>query len=239
MEIIPAIDIIDGKCVRLAQGDFAQATIYSDDPLEVALRFEAAGLKRLHMVDLDGAKTGKVANLKTLERVAGKTDLTIDFGGGVKSTEDLTDIFSAGASMACIGSVAVKKTRIFAEWIEVLGAEEFVIAADVRDGKLAIDGWQTDTKLEVLSYLKDDPISRIDNVLVTDIAKDGLLGGPSIELYKKILNELPAISLIASGGVNSITDVDDLITIGCSGVVIGKAIYEGRITLRELTAYVG
>lgn len=239
MEIIPAIDIIDGKCVRLAQGDFAQATIYSDDPLEVALRFEGAGFKRLHMVDLDGAKTGKVANLKTLERVAAHTDLNIDFGGGLKSIEDLTLIFGAGASMACIGSVAVKEPRMLAEWIERFGPEKFFLAADVRDGKLAIDGWQTDTELEVLSFLKDDPVSRIDNVLVTDIAKDGLLGGPSIELYKKILNELPAISLIASGGVNSITDVDELITIGCSGVVIGKAIYEGRITLRELTAYVG
>lgn len=237
MEIIPAIDIIDGKCVRLTQGDFTQSKVYVDDPLEAALRFAAAGLTRLHMVDLDGARAGRVANLKSLERVAKETNLTIDFGGGIKSAEDLKTVFDAGASMACIGSVAVQKPSTFAEWIEHHGAEKFILGADVRDGKLAINGWQTETEMELIPFLSQEPANRIDCVFVTDIAKDGLLAGPSVSLYKRIVRELPAIRLIASGGVRSMADIDDLERIGCAGVIIGKAIYEGKMTLEELTAY--
>lgn len=239
MEMIPAIDIIDGKCVRLAQGDFARRTVYNDDPLKMARRFEAAGLARLHLVDLDGARTGKAANLKVLDKIARGTKLAIDFGGGIKTAEDLTAVFDAGASMACVGSVAVKEPDTFAAWIDEHGPDKFLLAADVRDGKLAVNGWQADTGFEIVPFLTSGPAARIGRVLVTDIARDGLLGGPSVDLYKRILRDRPGVQLIASGGVRSVADIDELDHIGCSGVVIGKAIYEGRISLEELTAYVG
>lgn len=239
MEIIPAIDVIDGKCVRLTQGDFARRTVYGDDPLQVARRFEAAGIRRLHVVDLDGAKNGKIANLRTLRRVADATDLTIDFGGGIKTEADVRAVFEAGASLACVGSLAVRDPAAFAEWLGIHGPEKFLLGADVRGGKLAIDGWQTDTECGLVSFLSSAPANRVGQVFVTDISKDGLMQGPAVDLYQRILNDLPTIDLIASGGVRSMNDIDALSKIGCSGVIVGKAIYEGRLELEELSAYAG
>lgn len=239
MEIIPAIDIIDGKCVRLTQGDFARRKVYCDDPLEMALRFQAVGVKRLHLVDLDGAKNGRIANLQALEKVAKGTDLIIDFGGGIKSNKDLDAVFDAGASFASIGSVAARKPAAFFEWIASYGGGRFLLGADVRGRTLAIDGWQTDTELEIISFLAGNLAEGAESVFVTDVTKDGLLSGPSTDLYQQILQELPRIKLIASGGIRSLKDIDDLKAIGCAGVIIGKAIYEGRIALEELGAYVG
>lgn len=231
IEIIPAIDLIEGKCVRLAQGDFARKKIYNENPLEVAKEFETLGLTRLHLVDLDGAKNGKVANLKVLETIAANTKLTIDFGGGIKSDEDVQAVFSAGAKMASIGSVAVKEPAKFFGWVERYGTEKFLLGADVKNGKIAINGWQSETDLSVLPFLKNYLKRGVRRVFCTDVSKDGLLEGASIELYKRIIEDSPEIELIASGGVSSIKDVYELKKIGCAGVIIGKAIYEGRISL--------
>ncbi len=234
IEIIPAIDLIDGKCVRLSQGDFAQKKIYSENPLEVAKEFETVGLRRLHVVDLDGAKIGKVTNLKVLETIAANTNLTIDFGGGIKTDEDINAVFDAGANIAGIGSVAVKEPEKFFAWLEKFGSGKLLLGADVKDGKVAIDGWQTTTDLEILPFLKNYYAKGVTNVFVTDISKDGLLEGTGIELYAEILEHLPRLHLIASGGVNSLQDISDLEKIGCAGVIIGKAIYEGRIEIAQL-----
>ncbi len=233
IEIIPAIDLIDGKCVRLSQGDFARKTIYSENPLAVARTFEAAGLKRLHVVDLDGAKNGKVANLKVLETIARATDLTIDFGGGIKTDADIESVFDAGAKMASIGSVAVKNAEKFFAWLEKYGGEKILLGADASNGRLAINGWQTATDLEILPFLKSYYARGVTQIFCTDVSKDGLLQGSAVELYKNILERLPKINLIASGGVGSIEDVLELERIGCAGVIVGKAIYEGRIKLEE------
>lgn len=235
IEIIPAIDIIDGKCVRLSQGDFSQQTTYSDDPLETAKSFEAAGLKRLHIVDLDGARTGKLKNLNILETVASGTKLTIDFGGGIKTDEDIRSVFDAGAAMATIGSVAVKSPERFFAWLEYYGSEKLLLGADVRDGKLFIDGWQTVTDLEIVPFLTEYFEKKVSQVFITDIAKDGLLAGPSTALYTAIRDAIPGIKLIASGGVSDMKDIDELERIGCTGVIVGKAIYEGKISLADLT----
>ncbi len=229
IEIIPAIDLIDGKCVRLSQGDFAQKKIYSENPLETAKEFEAVGLKRLHIVDLDGAKNGKVANLKILETIARNTNLEIDFGGGIKTDEDINSVFDAGAKMASIGSVAVKNAEKFFDWLAKFGGEKILLGADVRDEKLAINGWQTATEIEILPFLQEYFSKGVTQTFVTDISKDGLLQGSANELYKKILREIPDIKLIASGGVSKIEDIDELEKIGCAGVIVGKAIYEGKI----------
>lgn len=234
IEIIPAIDLIDGKCVRLSQGDFTRKTIYNENPLEVAQEFEFAGLKRLHIVDLDGAKNGKVTNLKVLETIARNTDLTIDFGGGIKTDADIESVFEAGAKMASIGSVAVKEPEKFFAWLERYGGEKLLLGADVKNGKLAIDGWQTATELEILPFLTDYYARGVTQTFCTDISKDGLLSGSASELYKLILECLPQLKLIASGGVSNIQDVFELDEIGCAGVIIGKAIYEGKIKLEEL-----
>ncbi len=235
IEIIPAIDLIDGKCVRLAQGDFTRKKIYRTNPLETAKEFESAGLKRLHIVDLDGAKRGKVTNLKVLETIAANTDLTIDFGGGIKTDEDIKAVFDAGARMASIGSVAVKAQEKFFAWLEKYGSEKILLGADVRDKKLAINGWQTSTEIEILPFLKEYFAKGVTQVFVTDIAKDGLLAGSSNELYAEILREIPELELIASGGVSRIEDIFELEKIGCTGVIIGKAIYDGKIKLEELS----
>lgn len=235
IEIIPAIDLIDGKCVRLSQGDFSQKKIYNENPLEVAKAFEDFGLKRLHIVDLDGAKKGKVTNLKVLETVAKNTNLTIDFGGGIKTNEDIKSVFDAGAKMASIGSVAVKTAEKFFEWLAKFGSEKILLGADVKGKNLAINGWQTETEIEILPFLREYFAKGVSQTFVTDISKDGLLQGSSNELYAEILREIPEIKLIASGGVSCIEDVAELEKIGCSGVIIGKAIYEGRIKLKELT----
>ena len=234
IEIIPAIDVIDGKCVRLAQGDFARKTIYNENPLEVAKTFETAGLQRLHIVDLDGAKNGKVVNLSVLETIANNTNLTIDFGGGIKTDDSIQAVFDAGAAMASIGSVAVKDAEKFFAWLEKYGGEKILLGADVNDEKLAINGWQTATEIEILPFLLEYYAKGVVQSFVTDISKDGLLQGSSNTLYAKILQSVPDLKLIASGGVSDIEDVDELEKIGCAGVIIGKAIYEGKINLNQL-----
>jgi phosphoribosylformimino-5-aminoimidazole carboxamide ribotide isomerase len=234
IEIIPAIDLIDGKCVRLSQGDFARKKIYNENPLEAAKQFEDAGLRRLHIVDLDGAKNGKVTNLSVLEMIAGNTNLTIDFGGGIKSDEDIESVFEAGVAMASIGSVAVKDVEKFFSWLEKYGGERILLGADVKNEKLAINGWQTATEIEILPFLQEYFRRGVTQTFVTDISKDGLLLGSANELYRKILGAMPDLKLIASGGVSSIADIEELEKIGCAGVIVGKAIYEGRIKLEEL-----
>ena len=234
MEIIPAIDIIGGKCVRLTHGDYHQKKIYDERPLEVAQRFEGAGLRRLHLVDLDGAKDGEVRNWKVLESIAGKTNLVIDFGGGIKQEKDLQIVFDSGAALATIGSLAVKEEDTFATWLKVWGVTRFLLGADVRDEKITISGWQEQTSISIYDFLKKYTAQGIQQVFCTDVSKDGALEGPSTTLYKNILTEFPNLHFIASGGVSSMDDVLQLADIGCSGVIIGKAIYEGRITLKEL-----
>lgn len=237
IEIIPAIDLIDGKCVRLSQGDFNRKKIYNENPVEVAKEFEVAGIKRLHVVDLDGAKNGKVTNLKVLETIAAHTNLTIDFGGGIKTDADVQSVFDAGAQMASIGSVAVKDAERFFGWLEKYGGEKFLLGADVKDKKIAINGWQTATNLEILPFLHDYFERGARQVFCTDISKDGLLEGSANELYAEILTHLPQLKLIASGGVSRIEDIDALEKIGCAGVIVGKAIYEGNIKLEELKRF--
>ena len=237
IEIIPAIDIIEAKCVRLTYGDFSRKTVYSDDPLEIAKRFESIGLRRLHMVDLDGAKRGNPANLAVLERVAAGTSLTIDFGGGVKTETDLQSIFAAGAAIANIGSLAVKEPDTFVEWLDKFGRDRILLGADCRNEKIAVNGWQTDTEVSVFDFLERMNSRGVRSAFVTDIGRDGAMSGPSVDLYERIMAELPALELIASGGVSSIRDVEELDRIGCRGVIVGKAIYEGRITEEELARY--
>ena len=237
IEIIPAIDLIEGKCVRLTHGDFDQKTVYSDDPVEIAKGFEAVGLNRLHMVDLDGARTGRPANLGILERVAGETSLEIDFGGGIKTRADLESVFAAGAAIANIGSLAVKQPETFFVWLEEFGGNRILLGADCRNGRIAINGWQTGTGLSVVDFLSENSARGVKKAFITDIGRDGALSGPSLALYEKIIQELPGLELIASGGVSSIGDVEGLDRIGCSGVIVGKAIYEGRITGKELSRY--
>ena len=234
IEIIPAIDLIDGKCVRLSQGDFARKKIYNENPLEAAQQFEQSGLKRLHIVDLDGAKNGKVTNLKVLEAIAANTSLTIDFGGGIKSDADIQSVFDAGASIASIGSIAVKDAEKFFFWLEKYGGERILLGADVKDEKLAINGWQTATEIEIMPFLREYFRRGATQTFVTDISKDGLLSGSANELYAKIRREIPELKIIASGGVSSVEDIDELERIGCAGVIVGKAIYEGRIKLEEI-----
>lgn len=234
IEIIPAIDVLDGKCVRLSQGDFTNKKVYNDKPLEVAREFENVGLKRLHMVDLDGAKNGKLTNLRVLENIASTTNLTIDFGGGIKTDADIQAVFDAGAKMASIGSVAVKNAERFFAWLEKYGGERILTGADVKNEKLAVDGWQTETEVEILPFLREYYAKGVSQVFVTDISKDGLLQGSANELYAKIIGEIPGLKLIASGGVSKIEDVRELEKIGCAGVIIGKAIYEGKIVLSDL-----
>ena len=233
IEIIPAIDIIGGQCVRLAQGDFARKKIYHNDPLEAAREFENAGLKRLHIVDLDGAKTGRIQNLRVLEKIAAETNLVMDFGGGIKTEADVGAVFAAGAQMASVGSVAVKETEKFFGWLDKFGGDKFLLGADVKDEKIAINGWQTATDLEILSFLESCVERGVKRVFVTDISKDGLLQGAAIKLYEKILARLPHLHLIASGGVSSAKDIAELDAIGCSGVIVGKAFYEGRIKILD------
>lgn len=238
MEIIPAIDLIDGKCVRLTQGDYDKKTIYNENPLEVAKEFEDLGVKRLHLVDLDGAKKGEVVNLKVLETIASRTKLTIDFGGGIKTDTSIASVFNAGADLATIGSLAVKQPELLFGWVKKYGAEKIMLGADVNAEKIAISGWLETTDINVYDFLKINYYKGITNIFCTDISKDGLLQGPSIELYKKIMATIPELKLIASGGVSNMNDVFELDEIGCGGVIIGKAIYEGRITTEELKNYI-
>ena len=234
MEIIPAIDIIDGKCVRLTQGDYEQKKIYNEHPLEVARQFEDAGLRRLHLVDLDGAKAGAVKNWKVLETIAGKTSLIIDFGGGIKKEGDVQIVFNSGAALATIGSLAVKDPELFDSWLQQYGADRFLLGADVKEEKIAVGGWLETTDRWVYDFIREYIDRGIQQVFCTDVSKDGLLQGPSLDLYRNIIGKFPGLHFIASGGVSNIEDVHELEQIGCAGVIIGKAIYEGRVTLKEL-----
>lgn len=237
IEIIPAIDVIDGQCVRLTHGDFAQKTIYAADPLEAAKRFESLGLRRLHMVDLDGARSGTPANLAVLERVAAATSLAIDFGGGIKSETDLAAVFDAGAAIANVGSLAVKQPDTFAAWLQRFGGERILLGADCRDETIAVDGWQASAGVSVFDFLTEMHGRGVRRAFVTDIGRDGAMSGPSVELYERIAHLLPNLELIASGGVSSMADIQRLEQAGCRGVIVGKAIYEGRITEEELARY--
>lgn len=238
IEIIPAIDIIKGKCVRLSQGDFQTQKIYSESPVDIAKQFEDAGIKRLHIVDLDGAKKGNIVNIEVLENVASQTHLKIDFGGGIKTTNDADKVFNAGASIINIGSIAIKQPSIVVEWIEKFGAEKILLGADAKEEKIVINGWQQSTEINIIDYLKGWSSKKMNTIFCTDVSKDGLLQGASINLYKKILEAIPNIHLTASGGVSSIKDIEELKEIGCSGVIIGKALYEGKITLNELKKFI-
>lgn len=235
--VIPAIDIIDGKCVRLSQGDYVQKKIYNNNPLEVAKQFEDIGIKRLHLVDLDGAKAGKIVNKKVLETISSKTRLVIDFGGGIKTNEDIHSIYESGAAIATIGSVAVKNSKLFFEWVQKLGTDKILLGADVKNEKIVISGWKEQTDISVYNFIKTNSENGVKNIFCTDISKDGLLMGTAIDLYKKIIRQFPDINLIASGGVSSMKDIKELEKIGCKGVIVGKAIYEGRITRDELLRY--
>jgi phosphoribosylformimino-5-aminoimidazole carboxamide ribotide isomerase len=237
MEIIPAIDIIEGKCVRLTKGDYSQKKIYNEHPLEVARQFEDAGLARLHLVDLDGAKAGAVKNWKVLETIAGKTALQIDFGGGIKSSKDVEIIFECGAAWATVGSMAVKDEKEFLAWLQQFGAEKFILGADVKNEKIAVSGWTETTDIWVYDFIQKYAEHGIQQLFCTDVAKDGLLQGPSTELYKSIISKFPGLYFIASGGVSSLQDLDELRNIGCKGAIVGKAIYEGRIHLTELATF--
>ena len=237
MTIIPAIDIIDGKCVRLTKGDYTLKKIYNEDPLEVAQEFEDAGIKRLHLVDLDGARAGDVKNWKVLERLAGKTKLTIDFSGGISSRKNLEITFNSGAAFASIGSIAIKDEFTLTGWIIDFGANRFIIGADVKDETIVIKGWIENTNMPVLELIEKYKLTGIKQFFCTDISKDGMLQGPAIELYKKIINRHPSVDLIASGGVSTVRELDALREAGCAGVIIGKAIYENRITLNDLNRF--
>ncbi|MDD3195887.1 MAG: 1-(5-phosphoribosyl)-5-[(5-phosphoribosylamino)methylideneamino]imidazole-4-carboxamide isomerase [Paludibacter sp.] len=239
IEIIPAIDLIEGKCVRLSQGDYTQKKVYNENPVEVAKMFEDAGIKRLHLVDLDGAKAHHIVNHKVLERIATATNLIIDFGGGLKSDDDLRIAFEAGASMVTGGSIAVKNPEVFATWIQKYGADKIILGADVKDEMIAVTGWTETTSLELIPFLGSYISNGISKVICTDISKDGMLEGTSIELYRKLLGEFPDLYLIASGGVSSLRDIELLEESRVPAVITGKAIYEGRFSLKDLSPWLG
>ncbi len=237
IEIIPAIDIIEGKCVRLSQGDYNLKTIYNENPLEVAKLFEAAGIRRLHLVDLDGAKAKHIVNYKVLENIAGKTNLVIDFGGGLKTDQDLEIAFNSGAKMITGGSIAVKEKEIFLSWLEKYGSEKIILGADAKDGKIAVGGWVEKTELNVIEFISEYHKKGIQNVISTDINRDGMLSGPAFNLYAEILETFPKLGIIASGGISSMDDILKLNEMGVPGVITGKAIYENRISLKEIEKF--
>lgn len=238
IEIIPAIDMIEGKCVRLTQGDYATRKVYNEDPLEVAKAFEDAGIRRLHVVDLDGAKAGHIVNYRVLEKLAGHTSLVIDFGGGLKQTKDVEIAFDCGAQMVTGGSIAVKDPETFTAWIARFGSERIILGADAKDQRIAINGWEEATDAELLPFIQKYREQGIEKVICTDISRDGMLEGPAVDLYKEILEAVPEIYLIASGGVSSIADIEKLAEANVPAVIFGKALYEGRITLKELERFV-
>jgi phosphoribosylformimino-5-aminoimidazole carboxamide ribotide isomerase len=236
MKIIPAIDIIDGKCVRLTQGDYGSVKVYDEDPLEVALRFQNADIEHVHIVDLDGAERGMVTNWETVEKIRANTALNIDFGGGVKTAEDVEMLLELNIDRINVGSVAVKEPEKFKEWIKRFGADNFILSADVKGKSIKVSGWQESTAFSVYDLIGLYQATGLQYVTCTDIAADGMLSGPNFALYKKLINRFPDMKVIASGGVSSIEDVEKLRYIGVAGVIIGKAIYEGRIKLEELAA---
>ena len=237
MEIIPAIDIIEGRCVRLTQGDYAQKKVYNEDPLEVAKRFEDAGLVRLHLVDLDGARAGAVRNWKVLEKIASRTALRIDFGGGIKTEKDIDIVFDSGAVLATVSSIAVKEEDLFVKWILKYEADKFFLGADVKKEKIAVSGWQETTDISVCDFIGKYFEKGVKQIFCTDISKDGLLQGPSVDLYKNIIAKYPSLYFVASGGVSSVDDLMKLEEIGCRGAIIGKAIYEGKIRIEALSSF--
>jgi len=234
MRIIPALDIIDGKCVRLVNGDYQKMTVYSNDPLEMAKRFEAHGMQHLHLVDLDGAKSNRIINYKILEKIAVKTNLTIDFGGGIKSDDDLRIAFNSGASQITGGSIAVNDPQRFSGWIRDYGSSKIILGADVKDTTVAISGWLEDSDQKIIPFLQEYVQKGIEYVICTDINRDGTLEGPSIDLYSELLQTFPEIKLIASGGISDVKALLELDELGCDAAIIGKAIYENRISLKEL-----
>lgn len=238
MRIIPAIDIIEGKCVRLSKGDYSTKKIYNENPLEVAKKFEAHGIKYLHLVDLDGAKSNRIVNHKVLEQIAIQTKLQIDFGGGLKRDEDLRIAFESGAKQVTGGSIAVKNKEIFLGWLAQYGADRIILGADAKDEKVAVSGWLEESKEDLVPFIRSYQKNGIAYVICTDISKDGMLEGPSFELYRKILNKAPNLKLIASGGISTFDELPKLEEMGCEGTIIGKAIYENRIHLKQLEDYI-
>ena len=234
IELIPAIDIINGQCVRLTKGDYNQKTVYHDSPAEVAQSFAQIGFQRLHVVDLDGAKSKHIVNVEALQAITSHTKLTVDFGGGIKTDADIEQAFNHGASMVTVGSIAVTQPSLFISWMEKYGADRLILGADVRNGKISINGWKEDSEEDLLPFLKKYVDAGVHNVLCTEISKDGTLQGPAIDLYKEVMSAYPDLHLIASGGVSSIDDIKALDAAGIPAVVFGKAIYEGRIDLNEL-----
>lgn len=237
MYIIPAIDIIDGKCVRLSKGDYNQMKVYNEDPLEVARTFEDHGIERLHLVDLDGAKAKHIVNYAVLEKIAGKTSLKIDFGGGVQSDEDLRIAFESGAQQVTGGSIAVKSPETFESWLQKHGPEKLILGADVKDGKIAVSGWQEKSKVDLNDFLEKWQKAGARYVISTEVSKDGMLKGPATEMYKDMADAFPDFEIIASGGVSAMKDIDALNELSLYGVIVGKAIYEGKVTLKEIEKY--
>jgi phosphoribosylformimino-5-aminoimidazole carboxamide ribotide isomerase len=238
MRIIPAIDIIEGKCVRLSKGDYSTKKVYNENPLEMAKEFEAHGIEYLHLVDLDGAKASHIVNHKVLEQIATKTNLKIDFGGGLKTDEDLRIAFESGAGQITGGSIAVKQPQIFKEWLVKFGPSKIILGADANNEKIAISGWQEESDEELIPFVKSYMKDGVSYVICTDIAKDGMLQGPSFDLYQKMLKELPNVKLIASGGISKFEELPKLAALGCEGTIIGKAIYEHKISLKQLEEYI-
>jgi len=238
MRIIPAIDIIDGKCVRLSKGDYSTQKVYNEDPLEVAKQFEGHGIQFLHLVDLDGARSKHIVNHKVLEKIASKTSLNIDFGGGIKSDEDVRMAFESGANQLTGGSVAAKSPALFKQWLSAYGPEKIILGADAKDRCIATHGWEQTSDLDVIDFVKDYKNQGVSYVICTDVSKDGMLQGPSFELYKELLDEISNIKLIASGGISTFDELPTLAAMGCEGVIIGKAIYENRISLKTLEEYI-
>ena len=238
IELVPAIDMIEGKCVRLTQGDYDTQNIYNESPLEVAKQFQDAGVTRLHMVDLDGAKAGHIVNYRMLEKVASHTDLSIDFGGGLKSDDDLHIAFDCGAQMVTGGSIAVKNPDLFLSWITRYGSERIILGADAKEKKIAISGWEEGTAIDLIPFIKDYQSKGISKVICTDIARDGMLQGPAVKLYQEMQQEMPGLYVIASGGVSSMEDIERLEEANIPAVIFGKAIYEGRISLKEIETFI-
>jgi phosphoribosylformimino-5-aminoimidazole carboxamide ribotide isomerase len=237
MILVPAIDIINGQCVRLTKGDYDTKKVYNESPVEVAKAFEGAGLTHVHVVDLDGARAKHIVNAKVLEQIATQTSLQVDFGGGIKTETDLQTAFDCGASQVTLGSVAVSEPELVREWLEKFGAEQLILGADAKNRRIATHGWEQDSGLDVIDFIKDNAQKGFEYVLCTDVAKDGMLAGPSLELYYEILEQLPELSLIASGGVTSMDDIYQCAELGCTTAIIGKAIYENKLSLKELERY--
>lgn len=238
MRLIPAIDIIDGQCVRLSKGDYSTKKVYNENPLEIAKQYEAHGIEHLHLVDLDGAKASHIVNHKVLEEIATKTSLKIDFGGGLKTDDDLRIAFESGAGQITGGSIAVKKPEVFQNWLSKFGADKIILGADANNEKIAISGWLEESDKELIPFVADYMKDGVSYVICTDIAKDGMLQGPSFDLYKKMLAQLPGVKLIASGGISTFEELPKLAELGCEGTIIGKAIYENKISLKQLESYI-